>query len=217
MAGAQVSFDASYAENWQPDAQNVRGWVAARHMNVRVTDGKGVFLPARGGTLPGVLVAGEGLEQGPDRARVVRAEHGVMELMIELETEAADAARRADFLRLRLGEIRTGNPELDKDLRLRIERAQQGAKAGAQTVFVRALATDGQRKQARRASVRSAEDGLQLLVENVDGHWSVEVLRDTGGEVPEFTSHNGSDINALRKALSEDARRLFDEAVASLK
>lgn len=217
MAGAQVSFDASYAENWQPDAQNVRGWVAARHMNVRVTDGKGVFLPSRGGTLPGVLVAGEGLEQGPDRARVLRSEHGAMELLIELETESADAARKADFLRLRLGDIRTGNAELDKDLRLRIERAQQGAKAGAQTVFVRAVATDGQRKATRRASVRSAEDGLQLLVENSDGHWSVEVLRDTGGEVPEFTSHNGADVNALRKALSEDARRLFDEAIASLK
>lgn len=216
MAGAQISFQASYAENWQPDAQAVRGWMAARHMNVRVKDGKGVFLPARGGTLPGVLVAGEGLEQGPDRARLIRTEHGAMELLIELQTESADAARRADFLRLRLGEIRTGNDQLDKDLRLRIERAQQGA-AGVQTVFVRAMATDNQRKATSRASVRSAEDGLQLIVENVDGVWNVEVLRDTGAEVPEFTSHNGTDINALRKALSEDARRLFDEAVASLK
>lgn len=213
MAGAQVSFAASYAENWQPDAQNVRGWVAARHMNVRVTDGKGVFLPSRGGTLPGVLVAGEGLEQGPDRARLLRAGHDVLELHLELSS-AADVRRDLEALRLRIEALQTGSEQLDKDLRARLHYGWQNLpmEPGRQVVI---RATTDRRQQAQRVSVQS-EDGLQVRVEQVDGHWNVEVLRAGRDPQTGATRHQGTDTGALRTALSEDARRLFDEAVASL-
>lgn len=218
MAGAQIHFDARYADaaDWQADANNLRGWMSARSMNVQVTDGKGVFLPMRGGTLPGVLVAGEGLQSAPNRARVLREDKRELELVIELEVNGADAMREFDFLRLRMADLKTGNAQMDKDLRLRLERAQGGLPHGtAQKVFVRAVNND-QRKTVRRASARYDDNGLQVLVDNDGDAWSVTVIRLGEDNQPEITEHSGKDVNALRNALATDARKLFDEAVETL-
>jgi hypothetical protein len=215
MAGAQIAFDASYGENWRPDAAALRGWMAARHMNVRVNDGKGVFLPVRPGMLPGVLVAGEGLEQGPDRARVLRTGDGRIEIMLELFADNHDARREIEELTLRLDDLRTGSRQFDDELRRRLERswALPPVESDRRQVVIK---TSG-RKAVSQATVTSAENGLRLEVTVHDGRWDVRVSRRAADGTTTTSSHNGTDPNALRAALAEDARRLFDEAAANLR
>jgi hypothetical protein len=45
----------------------------------------------------------------------------------------------------------------------------------------------------------------------------VRVSRRAADGTTATSSHNGTDPNALRAALAEDARRLFDEAAANLR
>jgi len=221
MAGAQIQFDARYAESssWQPDAQAVRGWMAAKSMNVHVKDGKGIYLPVRGGMMPGVLVAGEGLDFGPDRARLMRDGKKDFELLIEIDVSAGTQSQ-FDLLRVRMADIKTGSQKVDEQLRRRLEEAQRMANAfefrpvggKGQSVIMRKVEVDNARKTAE---VR--KDGLHVIVEGEpEGLWSVTVFRDSGLPEPEFSSFQRRDINSLRKELPDDVRDMFDQAVESL-
>ncbi|MBX3475666.1 MAG: hypothetical protein KF754_14950 [Planctomycetes bacterium] len=211
MAGTSIAFEASYADDWRPDAGAVRGWMAARHMNVQVTQGKGLYLPSARDVLPGVLVTGEDLQAAADRARVRKAGMPMVELHLEADSRPDMEPIFAE-LKLRLGEIRTGSSEVDQLLRRRMEEAQHWAFAanGNPRQVQVVIRRTGEAGRTARAMVSDGD--LRMTLERLDDdQWAAIVQQ--GDARP--TTHAG-DAQTLRNALSEDARRLFDEAVASL-